>query len=88
MWNQIEIQGALKVLGQLHVVLTLYAKLYNDVEVKVQTVSFNLGVFSSISGEQLRNYSPFCTWSFSLTHHSFSSIRNHGIIEILYSYLQ
>jgi hypothetical protein len=36
-------------------------KLNNDSEVKVQTVSFNWRVFSSISGEPFRNDSSFCS---------------------------
>ena len=35
---------------------TLDLKLYNDFEVKVQTVNINLRVFSSISGEPFRYY--------------------------------
>lgn len=38
---------------------SLDLKSNNDFEVKVQTVSFNLRVFSFISGEPFRNYSTF-----------------------------
>ena len=49
------------------VILVLYSsslslKGYNDND-KVQTVSFNLRVFSYISDEPFRNDSTFCTWS-------------------------
>ena len=42
---------------------TLSLKGYNDNEGEVQTVSFNLRVFSYISDEPFRNDSTFCTWS-------------------------
>ncbi|CDQ98631.1 unnamed protein product, partial [Oncorhynchus mykiss] len=42
---------------------TLSLKEYNDNEGEVQTVSFNLRVFSYILDEPIRNYSTFCTWS-------------------------
>jgi hypothetical protein len=52
--------------GTFFVVLALYSstldlKRHNDYEVKVQTVSFNVRVFSFISGVPVRNYSTFCT---------------------------
>ena len=49
--------GTISVLLSLHFDLNLDLKRNNEYKVKVQTVAFNLRVFTSILGDQ------FCTWS-------------------------